>query len=200
MSTKISDLHTCLRFPSDRSVGVQHPGAGTLCWLTHPECPSAPAGWPEPTPTEYEHLEENATVQTKLTAREDCDEVLWCEKVHRCFNKILAKICDVLKKRNAYLMSKTIIKTASVDVLTSTQGSLWIKYVPTKGNGLGHYMLVKSHFFGIVQGVAHHCGAKDILHRLTQVRFIAYQGQSCVDIVLSNLTGGGKKKNIKRKG
>lgn len=79
-----------------------------------------------------------------------------------------------------------------VDVLTSTQGSLWIKYVPAKRDSLGHHVLVKSHFLGIVQGVAHHRGAKDVLHRLSQVRFIADQGQSCVDVVLSNLTGGGK--------
>ena len=76
-----------------------------------------------------------------------------------------------------------------VDVLTSTQGSLGIKYVPAQCDSLGHYMLVKSHFFGVVQGVAHHCGAKDVLHRLPQVRLIAHQGKSCVDIVLSNLTG-----------
>lgn len=72
-------------------------------------------------------------------------------------------------------------------VLTSTQSSLWIKDVPSKSDRLGHYLLVKSHFFGIVQGVAHKRGAKDVLHGLTQVRFITHQGQSCVDIVFSNL-------------
>lgn len=85
-----------------------------------------------------------------------------------------------------------------VDVLTSTQGSLWIKYVPAKCDSLGHHMLVKSHFFGIVQGVAHHRGAKDVLHRLPQIRFIAHKGQSCVDVVLSNLTGGGGKHQNKK--
>lgn len=85
-----------------------------------------------------------------------------------------------------------------VDVLTATQGSLWVKYVPAKCDSLGHHTLVKSHFFGIVQGVADHCGAKDILHRLPQVRFIAHQGQSRVDVVLSNLTGGGKRQRKRR--
>lgn len=88
--------------------------------------------------------------------------------------------------------------TAVLDDLTSAQGSLWIKDVSTKCDSLGHYMLVKSNFFGIVEGVAHHRGAEDILHGLPQVWFIAYQGQSCVNIVLSDLTGG-EKKQVKKK-
>lgn len=80
-----------------------------------------------------------------------------------------------------------------VHVLTSTQSSLWVKDVSSKSDSLGHHLFIKSHFFGIVQGVTHHRGAKDILHGLTQVRFIAHQGQSCVDIILSNLTEEGEK-------
>lgn len=93
-----------------------------------------------------------------------------------------------------------VMSNNAADVLTSTQGSLWIKDVPPKCDSLGHYLLVKSHFFGIVQGVAHHCGAKDVLHGLPQVGFIAHQGQSCVDVVLSNLTGRGQTGKSKVKG
>lgn len=80
-----------------------------------------------------------------------------------------------------------------VQVLTSTQSSLWVEDVSSKSDSLGHHLFIKSHFFGVVQGVTHQCGAKDVLHGLTQVRFIAYQGQSCVDIILSNLPGEGQK-------
>lgn len=88
----ISYLHTSLQFLSDRSAGVRHPEAGTLCWLTHPGCPSVPAGWPELMPTENEHLEENTTGKRKFTATEDCDGILVCEKVHSCSNKVLQKL------------------------------------------------------------------------------------------------------------
>lgn len=74
-----------------------------------------------------------------------------------------------------------------VPVLTSTQGSLWVEDVPSQSHSLGHHLPIKGHFFGIVQGVAHQCGAKDVLHGLTQVSFVAHQRQSCVDVVLSNL-------------
>lgn len=80
-----------------------------------------------------------------------------------------------------------------VHVLTATQSSLWVEDVPSKSDSLGHHLLIKSHFFGVVQGVTHQCGAKDVLHGLTQVRFVAHQGQSCVDVVLSNLTEEGEK-------
>lgn len=72
--------------------------------------------------------------------------------------------------------------------LTSTQSSLGVEDVPSKSDGLGHHLLIKCHFFGVVQSVTHQCRAKDVLHGFTQVRFIAHQGQSCVDVFLSNLT------------
>lgn len=89
--------------------------------------------------------------------------------------------------------------STSCDVLTSTQGSLGIKYVPAKRDGLGHHLLVKSHFLGVVQGVAHHGGAEDVLHGLPQVRLVAHQGQGRVDVVLSNLTGWREKKHPDKK-
>lgn len=188
----ISYLHTCLQVPSDRSVGVQHPGAGTLCWLTHPGCPSVPAGWPELMPTENEHLERRQ--QVKLSSQQ---QQIGKKRFTVVVRKYVAKTHDVLKKKKWILFPNIMPKNTPVlvDVLTSTQGSLWIKYVPAKCDSLGHHMLVKSYFFGIVQGVAHHRGAKDIFHRLPQVRFIAHQGQSCVDIVLSNLRGGKRQNN-----
>lgn len=85
-----------------------------------------------------------------------------------------------------------------VHVLTSTQSSLGVKDVSSQSDSLGHHLLIKSHFFCIVQGVAHQCGAKHILHGLPQVRFVAHQGQSCVDVVLSNLTEEGEKAKVRK--
>lgn len=76
--------------------------------------------------------------------------------------------------------------------LTSTQSSLWVKDVPSQGDSLGHHLPIKSHSLGIVQCVTHQRGAKDVLHGLTKVRFISYQGQSSVDVIVSNLTTEGR--------
>lgn len=96
-----------------------------------------------------------------------------------------------------YILQMTLIHTHNLIrsplVLTSTQSSLWVEDVPSKSDSLGHHLPIKSHFFSVVQGVTHQCGAKDVLHGLTQVSFIAHQGQSCVDVVRSNLTEEGKR-------
>jgi len=75
--------------------------------------------------------------------------------------------------------------------LTSAQSPLGVEDVPSESDGLGHHLLIESHFFGVVEGVAHQRGAEDVLHGRTQVRLIAHQGQSCMDVVLSDLTGDG---------
>lgn len=88
--------------------------------------------------------------------------------------------------------SITFTPSTAKHVLTSTESSLWVEDVPSKSHSLGHHLPIKSHFFGIVQGVAHQCGAEDVLHGLTQVRFVPHQGQGCVDVVRSNLKEEGE--------
>lgn len=77
--------------------------------------------------------------------------------------------------------------TQRVAALTSTQGALRVKDVPSQGDSLGHHLPIKGHFLGVIQGVAHQRGAKHILHGLAQISFVAHQRQSCVHVVLSNL-------------
>lgn len=77
---------------------------------------------------------------------------------------------------------KQVKGRTSAEALTSTQGPLGVEDVPPEGDGLGHHLLVKSHSFGVVQGVAHQRGAKDVLHGLAQVGLVAHQRQGGVDV------------------
>lgn len=81
----------------------------------------------------------------------------WCWlRASTCSHRKSLIVVNIWNYSNIIVVSNRIdCCKSSFHALTSTQGSLWVKNISSKSDSLGPHLLIKSHFFGIVQSVTH---------------------------------------------